>query len=104
MYAVIETGSKQFKVTEGSIIDVEKLDAEKGDTVEFDKVLLVGNDDQIKVGRPVVEKAKVIGRIINHRKDKKIIVFKYKAKKHYRRKKGHRQLLSRVLIEDISLE
>lgn len=97
MRAVIETGGKQYYVTEGTILFVEKLDAEEGKEVELDKVLMV-ND---KVGNPYVEGAKVIGEVVKHGKNKKIIVFKYNAKKNYRKKQGHRQPYTKIEIKKI---
>lgn len=101
MYAVIETGGKQFRVQEGEIINVEKLSAEVGEKVEIDKVLAVVNGDEIKIGTPLVPGAKVILKVLRQARDRKIIVFKYKAKKNYRRKQGHRQPFSQVLVEKI---
>ena len=101
MYAIIETGGKQVKVEEGQTIYVEKLNVEEGGFVTFDKVLFVGGDD-VKVGSPVVEGATVTGKVEKHGKQKKIIVFKYKAKKNNRKKQGHRQPYTKVTIEKIS--
>jgi large subunit ribosomal protein L21 len=101
--AIIETGGKQFRVAQGDTITVEKLPVEKGQEVVFERVLTVHKDGELMVGRPVVDGAKVVGKIVEHGKDKKIIVFKYKAKKNYRRKQGHRQPLTRVLIEKIEV-
>ncbi|KMY43630.1 50S ribosomal protein L21 [Pradoshia eiseniae] len=101
MYAIIETGGKQVKVEEGQTIYVEKLNVEEGGSVTFDKVLFVGGDD-VKVGSPVVEGATVTGKVEKQGKDKKIIVFKYKAKKNNRKKQGHRQPYTKVTIEKIS--
>jgi large subunit ribosomal protein L21 len=101
MYAVIETGGKQFRVREGETINVEKLSAEVGEKVEIDKVLAVVNGDDIVIGTPLVQGAKVILKVLRQARDKKIIVFKYKAKKNYRRKQGHRQPFSQVLVEKI---
>jgi large subunit ribosomal protein L21 len=101
MYAIIETGGKQIRVEEGQAIYVEKLNAEPGETVTFDKVLLVGGDT-VKVGSPVVEGATVTGKVEKQGRQKKIIVFKYKAKKNYRRKQGHRQPYTKVVIEKIN--
>ena len=97
MKAVIETGGKQYYVTEGTILYVEKLDTEEGKEVELDKVLMV-ND---KVGNPYVKGAKVIGEVVKHGKNKKIIVFKYNAKKNYRKKQGHRQPYTKIEIKKI---
>lgn len=101
--AIIVTGGKQFRVAEGDTITVEKLPEEQGQEVVFERVLTIHKDGELMVGRPVVEGAKVVGKILGHGKDKKIIVFKYKAKKNYRRKQGHRQPLTRVLIEKIEV-
>jgi len=100
MYAIIETGGKQYKVEEGREIVVEKLDAGEGETVTLDKVLLV-KGDSLKVGNPYVEGAKVTGKVEKHGRAKKIIVFKYKPKKNYRKKQGHRQPFTRIRIEKI---
>jgi len=100
MYAIIETGGKQYKVEQGDVIYIEKLDNEAGSTVEFDRVLAVGGDTMI-VGNPIVSGAKVSGSIIKHGKDKKVVVFKYKAKKNERKKQGHRQLYTKVQIDEI---
>jgi large subunit ribosomal protein L21 len=101
MYAIIETGGKQVKVEEGQTIYVEKLNTEAGETVTFDKVLFVGGEN-VKVGSPVVEGATVTGKVEKHGRQKKIIVFKYKAKKNNRKKQGHRQPYTKVVIEKIN--
>ncbi|MCI2254406.1 50S ribosomal protein L21 [Domibacillus sp. PGB-M46] len=101
MYAIIETGGKQVKVEEGQAIYIEKLNAQDGDTVTFDKVLFVGGND-VKVGSPVVEGATVTAKVEKQGRAKKIIVFKFKAKKNYRRKQGHRQPYTKVVIEKIN--
>ena len=101
MYAVIETGGKQFKVQEGDVLRGESLRAEAGETVVIDKVLLVNKDGQLSVGAPYVSGAKVSLKVEEHGKGKKIIVFKYKAKKNYRKKKGHRQPYTKVTVEKI---
>lgn len=100
MYAIIETGGKQYRVEEGRYIKIEKLDNEEGSNVEFDKVLMV-KDGELKVGKPYVDGAKVSGKVIEQGKDKKVVVFKYRAKKRYRKKTGHRQPYTKVLIEKI---
>ncbi len=100
MFAIIKTGGKQYKVSEGDVIKVEKIQAEAGDKVEFDQVLLVSGDE-MKVGNPVVEGAKVKAEVLDQKKDKKVIIFKFKAKKNYRKKKGHRQPYTLVKIEKI---
>ena len=100
MFAIIKTGGKQYKVSEGDVIKVEKIEAEAGDKIEFDQVLMVAGDD-VKVGSPVVEGAKVSAEVLDQKKDKKIVIFKFKAKKNYRNKKGHRQPYTLVKIEKI---
>ncbi|SHE35180.1 LSU ribosomal protein L21P [Caldanaerobius fijiensis DSM 17918] len=101
MYAIIQTGGKQYRVQEGDVLEVEKLNAEPNDVVEFNEVLAVSKDDNLQIGSPYVEGAKVQARVLEHGKGKKIIVFKYKPKKNYRRKKGHRQLFTRIEIQKI---
>ena len=101
MYAIIETGGKQIKVEEGQAIYIEKLGTEQGETVTFDKVLFVGGDN-VKVGSPTVDGATVTGKVEKHGRQKKITVFKYKAKKNYRKKQGHRQPYTKVVIEKIN--
>lgn len=101
MYAIFETGGKQYRVEEGSILDVELLDAEVGTDVGFDRVLAVKKEDKLEMGKPLVEGAVVHGKVLEHGKGKKIVVFKFKAKKNYRRKQGHRQPYTRVLVEKI---
>lgn len=101
MYAVIETGGKQYKVAEGDTIYVEKLAAPVGEQVVLDRVLLVNKDGNVVVGTPVVANAKVTAKVEEHGKGEKIIVFKYKPKKNYRRKTGHRQPFTKLLIEKI---
>lgn len=101
MYAVIQTGGKQYRVQEGDTIFVEKLDAAEGDVVTFDEVLFVGGDKP-KVGTPLVKGASVTAKVEKHGKGKKIVVFKYKPKKNYRKKRGHRQPYTRLVIEKIN--
>ena len=101
MYAVIETGGKQYKVEAGQELFIEKLNAEADDKVVFDKVLAVGGDDGIKVGSPYVKGAKVNAKVIKNGKAKKITVFTYKPKKNEQRKMGHRQPYTKVSITDI---
>nr|WP_072537412.1 50S ribosomal protein L21 [Anaerococcus mediterraneensis] len=103
MYAIIKTGGKQYKVSEGDLVRVEKLAYEVGETVDFDQVLLVSNDGDLKVGSPLVEGAKVSATVEDQNKDKKIVVYKYKPKKQYRKKHGHRQPYTLVKINSISL-
>ncbi|QXM05901.1 50S ribosomal protein L21 [Crassaminicella indica] len=102
MYAIIETGGKQYKVQEGDTLFVEKLEANEGETVEFDKVLAVSKDGSLSVGTPVVDGAKVSATVVENGKAPKVIVFKYKAKKDYRRKQGHRQPYTKIKIEKIN--
>ncbi len=101
MYAVIETGGKQYKVSEGDVLFVEKLGAAEGDAVKFDKVLAVGGEQTV-FGTPVVEGASVDAKVLANGKDKKVIVFKYKPKKGYKKKQGHRQPYTKVVIEKIN--
>lgn len=101
MYAVIETGGKQYRVQEGDSLRVELLNAEVGSTVELDKVLMIGNDAEVKVGQPYVAGAKVTLRVEEHGKGKKVVIFKFKAKKDYRKKQGHRQPFTKVVVEKI---
>jgi large subunit ribosomal protein L21 len=100
-FAVIQTGGKQHRVEPGQIIEVEKLPVEEGQTVELTDVLLVSDDNGLRHGRPLVEGAKVVGRVVKQGRGKKIIVFKYKPKVRYRKKTGHRQAITRIAIEDI---
>ena len=101
MYAVIKTGGKQYRVSAGDQVRLEQLSGETGEQVQFEKVLLVSDEDQARVGQPYLEGAKVVGRILRNDRERKIVVFKYKRRKGYRRKKGHRQDFSLVQIEDI---
>lgn len=103
MYAIIKTGGKQYRVEEDQFIKVEKLPVAEGETVEFDRVLSVVDDDGPKFGKPYLEGAKVTGKVLEQDKDKKIIVFKYRRKKRYRKKTGHRQPYTKVLIESIEV-
>lgn len=104
MYAVIETGGKQYQVSKGDTIYVEKLDAAEGKKITFDKVLLVGGDKKPKVGEPYVKGAAVEGKVVKHGKSKKITVFTYRPKKDSKRKMGHRQQFSKVEITAINLK
>jgi len=101
MYAVIETGGKQYKVSEGDVLFIEKLEAAEGDAVKFDKVLAVSGDETV-FGTPVVEGASVDAKVLAQGKAKKVIVFKYKPKKGYKKKQGHRQPFTKVVIEKIN--
>ncbi|MCI5725024.1 MAG: 50S ribosomal protein L21 [Fusobacterium gastrosuis] len=102
MYAVIKTGGKQYKVTEGDVLRVEKLNAEVNATVELNEVLLVANSDNVKVGSPLVEGAKVVVEVLSQGKGPKVVNFKYKPKKASHRKKGHRQLFTEVKVVSIN--
>lgn len=101
MYAVIETGGKQYKVQQGDVVFIEKLDAEAGSTVTFDKVLVLGGDD-LKIGAPYVDGATVSASVVKQGKSKKVIVYKYKPKKGYHKKQGHRQPYTKVEITAIN--
>ncbi|MEJ2038595.1 MAG: 50S ribosomal protein L21 [Desulfosarcinaceae bacterium] len=101
MYAVVATGGKQYKVEEGEVLRFEKLTGEIGDEVTFDQVLMVSDGEDVRIGQPVVEGATVKGSIVEQGKNKKIIVFKYKRRKRYRRKQGHRQPFTAVKISAI---
>ena len=101
MYAIVDTGGKQYRVSPGDIIDVERLPVEEGSTIELDKVLLFADDDKLTVGRPIVERVKVVAEVIGEGKGEKIIVFKYKPKVRYRKKTGHRQIHTRLAIKEI---
>ena len=101
MYAIIESCGKQYKVAEGDVVFFEKLDAEEGKKVTFDNVILVSNEGKVQIGNPYVKGVKVDGKVISHGKGKKIIVFKMKPKKNYRRKQGHRQPYTKVEITSI---
>jgi large subunit ribosomal protein L21 len=101
MYAVIQTGGKQYRVAPGEEIRVDILDGKVGDEVYFDNVLLVSKEDTVTVGRPVLENARVVGKITTHGRGPKIVVFKYKRRKGYRKKQGHRQDFTGVKILDI---
>lgn len=104
MYAVIETGGKQYRVQEGDVITIEKLNVAAGDDITFDKVLMFHDGQALTVGTPVVEAAKVFGSVVENGKGKKVIIFKYKSKKDYRKKQGHRQPYTMVKIEGLSAD
>lgn len=101
MYAVIKTGGKQHRVTEGELISIEKIEAEEGQVVDFDQVLLIENGDDIRVGDPVLGGAVVRAEVVENFKDKKIIVFKKKRRKGYKKTRGHRQHLTRIRVDKI---
>jgi large subunit ribosomal protein L21 len=103
MYAVIKTGGKQHRVSEGDVIAIEKINGDKGDTVVFDQVLMVEKEGEFQIGRPVVAGAKVTGEILALTKAPKLTVFKMKKRKGYRKKTGHRQQLTSMRIKEISI-
>ena len=102
MYAVIKTGGKQYRVQQGDVIFVEKIDAQADEAVTFEEVLLVGDGEQTKIGAPVVAGAKVEGKVLAQVKAKKVVVYKYKAKKNERKKQGHRQPYTKIEITAIN--
>jgi len=103
MYAVIKTGGKQHRVSEGDVIAVERINGDKGESVMFDQVLMVGKEDDIRIGRPIVEGAKVVGEILAQTLGDKITIFKTKKRKGYHKKTGHRQQLTNLKIREISM-
>lgn len=104
MEAIIQTGGKQLRITPGDIVEVEKLDAAEGDVVTLDQVIYAKDGDTIVVGKPVVENAAVKAKVLAQGRGKKVIVFKLKRRKNYRRKNGHRQSFTRLKIEEITLQ
>ncbi len=103
MYAIIESGNKQYKISPGARINLDYLNVGKGNTLNLDKVLLVSNGDDLLIGRPYLKNALVTAICVDETKSDKVVVFKYKNKVRYRRKKGHRQLYTKVQIKDIIL-
>lgn len=101
MYAIVESGGRQYRAEEGHSFSVEKLPYEVGDQIELDKVLLLANDDGVKIGQPTVEGVSVKATVVDQYRGKKIFVWKYKPKKRYRRRKGHRQSYTRLRIDEI---
>lgn len=101
MYAIVESGGRQYRAEEGHSFSVEKLPFEVGDQIELDKVLLMANDDGIKIGQPTVEGVSVKATVVEQYRGKKIFVWKYKPKKRYRRRRGHRQSYTRLRIDEI---
>ena len=101
MYAVLVTGGKQYRVQEGDVLFVEKLNAEVETTVEFNEILAVGKEDGLVVGKPLVYEAKVVAKVLAQGKAKKVVVFKFKRKLDYRKKQGHRQAYTKIQIEKI---
>jgi large subunit ribosomal protein L21 len=102
MYAVVSTGGKQYRVKEGDILRIEKVPGAVGDSFSFDRVLLVSNGEQLTIGEPTVPNAMVNARIVRQGKGKKVLVFKYKRRKRYRKKQGHRQPFTEVQVDNIS--
>jgi len=102
MYAVIEAGGKQHRVVEGETLKLEKIEVATGETVEFDKVLMIGGGDDVKIGTPVVAGAKVTAEVVTQGRHKKIKIIKFNRRKHYRRETGHRQWFTEVKITGIS--
>ena len=103
-YAVFKTGGKQYRVKPGDTLDVEKLSVAVDSIAEFGEVLAISNNGEVTFGSPMIEGARVLARVDSHYKDKKLMVFKYKSKTRYRRKKGHRQIYTRLVIQDIQSE
>jgi len=101
MYAMIESCGRQYKVSKGEVVFFEKLEGNEGDKVTFDNVILVSDEKETKIGEPYVKGAKVTGKVVAHGKHKKVIVYKMKPKKNYRRKQGHRQPYTKIEITDI---
>jgi large subunit ribosomal protein L21 len=101
MYAVIETGGKQYKADKGALLKVERLDTERGKTVELDKVLLLHDGEKVTIGRPVVEGAKVIGEVVRQARAAKVMIYKYKPRKHSATLRGHRQYYTQLKILDV---
>ncbi|MBN2553971.1 MAG: 50S ribosomal protein L21 [Spirochaetales bacterium] len=102
MYALVEIKGKQYKAAEGSLLKVDRFDTQPGDQVEFDSVLLVSDEQKVQVGQPYVKGVKVKAVVEEHGRDKKILVFKYKKRKNYRRTRGHRQQFSLLRVQEIS--
>ena len=104
MYAVIKSGGKQHKVAEGEIITIEKIDAEEGSNIEFSEVLAVNKEGSLQIGKPLLEGAKVVGKVINHIKAPKVTIIKMKRRQDWRKKQGHRQNLSKIEIKSIEIK
>ncbi|MFP4159783.1 MAG: 50S ribosomal protein L21 [Desulfobacterales bacterium] len=102
MYAVVATGGKQYKVSEGDVLRVEKISGEVGETVTFDRVLMYSDGDSVSFGSPMLQDAAVRGKIVEQGRSKKVLVFKYKRRKRYRKKQGHRQSYTAVQIDSIA--
>jgi large subunit ribosomal protein L21 len=101
MYAIIASGGKQYKVSEGETLKIEKLDNESDETIEFDKILMLKNDETVKIGTPYVEGAKVLGEIVEHGRGDKVRIVKFRRRKHYLKQAGHRQDFTAVKITGI---
>jgi len=101
-YAVIRTGGKQYRVAPGDVVRVERLDGEVGATIEFNEVLLTGGDGSVRVGRPLIEGALVRAQILEQGRDRKVLIFKKKRRKNYRRRRGHRQSITTVRVTEIA--
>ena len=101
MYAIVEIGGKQYRISPNKTLNVEHLEKEKGETLEFDRVLFLAEDGKYQAGRPYLQGAKVTAQVISQGKGKKVLVFKFKAKKGYKRKMGHRQLFTQLLVKEI---
>jgi len=104
LYAIIRSGGKQYRVSEGDLVDIERLDGPVGQQVNFEDVLAVSSEGEVQFGDPILSAARVLGTIADHGKSKKVLVFKFKRRKMYRRKQGHRQLFTRVRIDEIAFE
>ena len=102
MYAVIESGGKQHRVVEGETLKLEKIEAATGDAIEFDKVLMIGGGDDVKIGTPVVEGSKVTAEVVAHGRHQKVKIVKFNRRKHHRKETGHRQWFTEVKITGIS--
>jgi len=102
MYAVIQTGGKQYRVNQGLKLKVEKLDVAEGDSVELDKVLMVANGDDVKIGTPYVDGGKVTAKVVSHGRGKKVKIIKFKRRKHHLKRQGHRQAFTELEITDIA--
>ena len=102
MYAVIESGGKQHRVEPGEVVQLEKLDVAEGETVDFDKVMLIGDGDNVQIGTPYVEGGKVVAEVVKQGRGEKVTIIKMKRRKHYRRQAGHRQYLTSVRIKEIT--
>lgn len=104
MYAVVRTGGRQYRVAAGDVLDVEKIEQPKGSRVELCDVLLAVDGDNVRIGKPLIEGARVLARVVSQVRDDKIEIFKYRRRKRYRRRQGHRQAMTRIKIESIQLQ